>query len=112
MKKISFFLFLFIYGLEKLKMQTIIKQNYGVYKIVNLLNKNYLSNENIINFVSKISYFRIIEFKSNPNNYLIEERNKKKCLGINEEGNVLLYDKKEIINITQIIWKLIKKIIS
>ena len=103
MKKISFFLILFIYGLEKLKMQTIIKQNYGVYKIVNLLN------ENIINFVllSKIFYFRIIEFKSNPNNYLIEERDKKKCLGINEEGNVLLYDKKEIINITKIIWKLI-----
>ena len=56
---------------------------------------------------SKISYFRLIEFKSNSNNYLIEEKDKKRCLGINEEGNVLLYDNKDIINTPKIIWKLI-----
>jgi len=109
MKKIYFLIVLFIYCYEKVKMQTIIKKNYGIYKIVNLLNNNYLSIENNINIAlsSKISYFRLIEFKSNSNKYLIEEKDKKKCLGINEEGNAILYDKKEVINMPKITWKLV-----
>ena len=63
--KINFFFFtLFIYCLEKIKVQNIIKQNYnviGIYKIINLLNNNYLSIENnsITLLLNKNSYFRL-----------------------------------------------------
>ena len=112
--KINFFFFtLFIYCLEKIKVQNIIKQNYnviGIYKIINLLNNNYLSIENnsITLLLNKNSYFRLIETESNPNNYLIEEKDLNKFLGIDEQGNILLYSKKEIIDISKITWNFIK----
>ena len=74
-----------------------------------LNNKHYLginNNDNIL-FLNKNSYFRLIEIKSNSNNYLIESKNKNKLLGINEKGNIILYNKLEVLITKKIIWKII-----
>ena len=83
----------------------------GVYKKYNSLNNKYylgIKNDGDILFLNQNSYFRLIEIKSNSNNYLIESKNKNKFLGIDERGNVILYDKLEILVIEKIIWKIIK----
>ena len=111
--KVIVFFFLYIhcienpYGLKNIKNYNI----KGIYKIFSSLNnKHYLginNNDNIL-FLNKNSYFRLIEIKSNSNNYLIESKNKNKLLGINEKGNIILYNKLEVLITKKIIWKIIK----
>ena len=111
--KVIVFFFLYIhcienpYGLKNIKNYNI----KGIYKIFSSLNnKHYLginNNDNIL-FLNKNSYFRLIEIKSNSNNYLIESKNKNKLLGINEKGNIILYNKLEVLTTKKIIWKIIK----
>ena len=113
MKLIVFFidLIFFIHCLEKIGKQKIIKHNNNLIeigKIFNLLNNKYLSIENnIITLLSDSNtYFSLTKFGSNSNNYLIEYKNHNKYLGIDEQGNILLYDNK--IDLSKIIWKVIK----
>ena len=109
--KIIVFFYLFMCCIENPYGITNIK-NYnikGVYKIFNSLNnKLYLgiNNNGDILFLNKNSYFRLIEIKSNSNNYLIESKNKNKLLGIDEKGNIILYNNIEVKE--KIIWTIIK----
>lgn len=109
--KIIFFTFpLLLHCLESLQRKKIISKNYnvkGVYKIFNPLNNNYLvidKNNNIL-FSNKNSYFYLIEIKLNSNYYLIKSKNKNKFLGIDEIGNILIYNAQEIF-IEKIVWKI------
>ena len=112
--KIIALLILFIYCIENPYGLKDIK-NYnikGVYKIFNSLNNNYclgINNNGDILFLNKNSYFNLIEIESNSNNYLIESKKNKKLLGIEEKGNIILYNKLKVLSKEKIIWKIIKK---
>ena len=98
---------LFIHCFVISSSQNIIKTN-GIYRIHSLLNNNYLgidSNDNIL-LLNKNSYFSLIQFELNTNNYLIESKYKKKFIGIDKSNSILAYDKQENIKNPKIIWEI------
>ena len=79
----------------------------GVYIIKNLLNNYYfkLKNNNLV-LLENFSFFHIIPFESNL--FYIESIYKKKRLGIDKKNKVVLFNRNENINKSNVIWNIIK----
>jgi len=114
MKKIFILIFIFIYFINlniyiTYKNKNIRNKLKGIYKITSLSYNNSFNIENNITLIlSNIyEYFRLINIKSNI--YFIESRSLNKNLGVNDNNEIILYDKDyKKINISIISWNLIK----
>ena len=114
MKKIFILIFIFIYFINlniyiTYKNKNIKNKLKGIYKITSLsYNNSFIIENNITLVLSNIhEYFRLINIKSNI--YFIESRSLNKNLGVNNNNEIILYDKDyKKLNISIISWNLIK----
>ena len=106
------FIMLSMIFFEKSYKNNIIKDNKnsninGIYIISNSDRNLYFSIEYNILILSNIKkYFRVI--LARPNSYLIESRDKKKIIGVDEKDNIKIYNKIDNINKNKIYWNIIK----
>ena len=108
------YIILSIIFFEKSYKSIIIKKNNnsnsnfnGIYIISNSERNLHFSIEYSILILSNIKqYFRLILV--NPKSYLIESREKKKIIGVDEKDNIKIYNKIDNINKNKIYWNIIK----
>ena len=106
------FIMLSMIFFEKSYKNNIIKDNKnsninGIYIISNSDRDLYFSIEYNILILSNIKkYFRVI--LARPNSYMIESRDKKKIIGVDEKDNIKIYNKIDNINKDKIYWNIIK----